>query len=77
MSSETGTESFAITPANGTTFQRARALWVGTGGNVVLRHRVGGATATFTNVQDGTMLDVCAVEVLSTNTTASNIRGVL
>lgn len=74
---ESGTESFAITPADGTLFQRARWLWVGGAGNVTLRHRVGGATALFTGVPAGTMLEVCAVEVLATGTTATAIRGVL
>lgn len=74
---ETGTESFAITPADGTLFQRVRKLWIGGAGNITIRHRVGGATALFESVPAGTMLEVCAVEVLATGTAATKIRGVL
>lgn len=77
MSSETGTESFAITPADGTTFQRVRALWVGGAGDITLRHQKNGTTALFSAVPAGTMLPVCAVEVLATGTSATLIRGVI
>ena len=54
----------------GTPFPMARALWVGTTGNVNVRFADGG-TAIFHNVQG--RLDVECVEVLAASTTASNI----
>lgn len=39
-----------------------RALWIGTGGDVVVETRMGD-TMTFTNVADGTLLPVHAAKV--------------
>jgi hypothetical protein len=49
-----------------------RALYVGTGGNVVAVTTAGTAV-TFSNVPTGTLLPVIARRVNSTSTTASNI----
>ena len=49
----------------------ASALFVGTGGNVTLVGK-DGASATFKNVPSGTLLNVQAVSVKSTGTTASD-----
>jgi len=76
MSGEVGTGSFAITPSDSVTYQPCRALWVGTTGNVALKHSAGGATALFSNVPVG-WLDVQNVAVMATGTTAADILGVL
>lgn len=51
----------------------ARALYVGTGGDVVAILKGDAASVTFKNVPAGTVLPVCARRVLATGTTASNI----
>lgn len=58
----------AVTP--GTPFPRARALWVGTQGDVNVKFP-GGQTAVYIGVQG--LLPVECVEVLSASTTASDI----
>jgi hypothetical protein len=58
----------AVTP--GTPFPKARALWVGTAGDVNVRFADGG-TAIYNSVVG--RLDVECIEVLSASTTASNI----
>lgn len=78
MSAPPATSSFAVTRHDTNPLpQRARALYVGTGGNVTLRHSVGGADAVFYNVPSGTVLPVEVAHVLLTGTTADNIRGLL
>jgi hypothetical protein len=62
----TPSDSANITPPN------PRALFVGTAGNVAVVNKDGVAT-TFKNVASGQVLDVQAVRVNSTNTTASDI----
>lgn len=52
----------------------SRALWIGTGGNVVVIEVDGAAEVTYPNVQDGTELHVAAVSVLASST-ASDIRA--
>lgn len=52
-----------------------KALFVGTGGHVVLRGAGGGADVTFKNVADGTVLPVRAQFVRATGTTAADIVG--
>lgn len=65
--------AFAVTPSDSANFTRCRALYIGTGGNVVVVFAESGEAITFTNVQSGTILPVQAKRVNSTNTTASNI----
>lgn len=62
----------AVTPHDSTDFPPCRALYVGTGGNVVA---VGldEAAVTFTNVQNGSVLPLQCRRVNDTDTTASNI----
>lgn len=63
----------AVTPSDSTNFAfEAKALFVGTAGNVVVVMR-DGVACTFTNVQAGQILPVRCTRVNSTNTTASNI----
>lgn len=50
-----------------------KALFVGSGGHVVLRGAGGGADATLRNVADGTLLPVRAQYVRATGTTAADI----
>jgi hypothetical protein len=50
-----------------------KALFVGTGGHVVLRGAGGGADAAFRNIADGTVLPVRAQFVRATGTSAADI----
>ena len=50
-----------------------KALFVGTGGHLVLRGVGGGADVTFRNVPDGSVLPVRAQFVRATGTTAADI----
>jgi hypothetical protein len=50
-----------------------KALFVGSGGHLVLRGVGGGADVTFRNVADGTVLPVRAQFVRATGTTAADI----
>lgn len=61
----------AVTPSDSTVLN-AGILYVGTAGNVAVT-TLGGSTATFVGVPAGTILYVLVTQVLSTNTTASNI----
>lgn len=65
--------AIAVTPSDSTNLtQQARALFIGTGGNVVLDTPTE-TTVTFKNVMSGQILPVAAVRVRSTNTTATDI----
>lgn len=75
LSSASG--AIAVTPHDTTALTtNARALYVGTGGNVAVL-MVDGTTVTFTNVQDGTILPIRIQRVNSTNTTASNMVALI
>jgi hypothetical protein len=50
-----------------------KALFVGTGGHLVLRGSGGGGDVAFKNVADGTVLPVRALFVRATGTTAADI----
>ena len=52
-----------------------KALFVGSGGHLVLRGAGGGADVVFKNVADGTVLPVRAQFVRATGTTAADIVG--
>lgn len=52
-----------------------KALYVGTGGSVVLRGVDGAADVTFKNVASGQVLDVRALYLRATGTTAADIVG--
>lgn len=64
------TESGAVTPSDSTVLDFA-ALYVGTSGNVVIKHTEGGADVTYANVPVG-ILPVRGVRVMAA-TAASNI----
>ena len=67
---------FAITPhdSNELTFI-PKALYIGTGGHVVLRGIDGAGDVTFKNVASGQIIDVRAQYVRATGTTATDIVG--
>ena len=52
-----------------------KALYIGTGGSLVLRSLRGAADVTFLNVASGQILPVRASFVRATGTTAANIVG--
>jgi hypothetical protein len=64
----------AVTPHNTNYFAKmARALYVGTGGNIVVVLADGTTTLTFVAVPTGSILPIVCSRVNSTNTTASDI----
>jgi len=63
----------AVTPDDDTDLTNvSRALWVGTGGDVVVTMQ-GGDTVTFANVPDGSLLPIAVSRVKATNTTAADM----
>lgn len=68
--------AFSITPADSVMGTKARALYIGTGGNITVVTNDGTST-TFHNVVSGTILPVSVKQVSSTGTTASNIVGLI
>jgi len=67
---------FSITPNNTEALPfLPKAIYVGTGGNLVVRAIDGGSDVTFTNVANGTILDIRITSVRATGTTASNLVG--
>lgn len=67
---------FAITPSDSTDIAVVtKALYVGTGGNVVLRTLDGQADVTFANVPAGALLPVRVRAVRATGTSAGQIVG--
>jgi hypothetical protein len=67
---------FAVTPSDSDELPAVtKALYVGTGGTVVLRPLNGGEDVVFRNVPDGGILDVRVRSVRSTGTTADDIVG--
>ena len=67
---------FAIVPNDATNLPQAtKAIYVGTGGTVTLVPVRGASPVSFINVQDGSILDVRAMAVHATGTSASNLIG--
>jgi len=66
----------AITPANTDLVQPCRALYVGGAGNLRISD-TGGGSVLFSNVPAGTILPVMVTRVSSTDTTATNIVGLI
>lgn len=65
---------FAITPNDDTDLtQIPKALWVGGGGDVVLRGVNNAGNVTFANVPSGFIIPVRARRVMATGTTATGI----
>lgn len=70
-------DHFAITPSDSTNFNvYARGIYVGVGGDVVVVSP-GGNAVTYKNVPTGAILPVVALRVNSTNTTATNMVGLM
>lgn len=65
--------AFAITPGTADLPYRTRALWVGTGGTVVIVDTAG-TQVTLANVPNGTLLPIRVDKVLAAST-ASNLVG--
>lgn len=69
-------DALAVTPSDSTVLPITRALYVGTGGTVVVvmaEAATASTTSTFTNVANGSVLPVQVSKVYSTGTTASSI----
>lgn len=67
---------FSVTPHDGNELAVIpKALYVGTGGVVILRGVDGSSDVTFKNVANGQVLDVRAQYVRATGTTATDIVG--
>jgi len=69
-------DCFEVTPSDGKDLPMVtKALYVGTGGDVVLRAAKSGTDVTFRNVPSGYILDVRTLAVRATGTTAADIVG--
>lgn len=67
---------FAITPSDAADLPQAtKAIYVGTGGDVMLRSVRGAAAVRFRNVPAGAIIDVRTAAFLATGTTAADIVG--
>lgn len=72
-------DALAVTPSDTVNFGTnitCRGLYIGTTGNVAVV-LVSGNVVTFTGVPAGTILPVVCTRVNNTNTTASNIIGLI
>lgn len=70
-------DGFAVTPSDSVNHPTiARWLWVGTTGNVAVVFPSGNVV-TLTSVPTGTLLRVSSIRINSTNTTASNMVGLI
>ena len=69
--------AWAVTPSDTVDISESRAVYVGTGGDVVLHAydptTNNKASVTLANVPDGTLLPIRTTRVLATGTTATNI----
>ncbi len=69
-------DCFAISPNDTDDLPKAtKALFVGTGGDVVLRPVSGTTDVTFRNLPDGSILDVRVRAVRASGTSAANLVG--
>ena len=75
MSTMPAAAAVAVTASDVTNISSgpARALFVGTGGNVALVVSPTGSAVLFKNVPSGSVLPVSALRVNATNTTAADI----
>ena len=55
--------------------QLPKAIYIGTGGNLVVRPVDGNADVTFVNLPNGATLDIRIVAVRATGTTAGDLVG--
>lgn len=70
--------SYAVTPhdTNEIGTYMPKAIYVGTGGTIVMKLDGDTAASTFTNVPDGALMPFRAKVILATGTTASDIVAV-
>ena len=69
-------DCFPITPNDSTDLPKAtKALFVGTGGDVLLRPVSGSEDILFRNLPDGSILDVRVRAVRATGTSAADLVG--
>jgi hypothetical protein len=67
---------FSITPDDTAALSVVpKAIYIGTGGNLVIRAIDGTSDVTFANVASGTILDIRVAAVRSTGTSAANLVG--
>lgn len=67
---------FFVTPSDNMALPfLPKAIYVGTGGNLVLRAIDSNSDVTFVNVANGTILDIRVTSIRATGTTASNLVG--
>lgn len=67
---------FPVVPSDaGELVRLPKAIYVGTGGNLVVRPVDGNADVTFVNLPNGAILDVRIVAVRATGTTAGDLVG--
>lgn len=71
-------DCFEVTPDNAADFDHAtKAIFVGTGGDIVLRAVASDADVTFSNVPDGAILPIRVRAIRANGTTAANIVGLI
>lgn len=70
--------AFEVTPDDVAELQEiTKAIYVGTGGDIVLRPQEGLVDVTFRNIQSGAILDVRVSAVRATGTSAADIIGLV
>jgi hypothetical protein len=67
VSEEPMKDFVALTPADGTTFRATYAIWVGTGGDLVVKD-ANGDQCTFKNVPDGKDLRLAITALMEAST---------
>lgn len=71
---DTAYSSVTVTPSDSAQLPSGvQALYVGTGGDVVVVHRTRETVKTFKNVASGSVLPIRCVQVYATGTTATDI----
>lgn len=72
-----GVVFYSITPDDNNDISRTpRSVYIGSAGNLTVVDKEGNEE-TFFNVPDGSMLSIQPVRIKSTNTTATNILGII
>lgn len=66
------TSSGTVTKSDSTALD-FNAIYVGTGGDVAIKHSEGGSAVPYPSVPSGSILPVAGVRVMSTGTTASGM----
>lgn len=76
MMADPAVDAVAVTPSDSTVVD-FRGLYVGGAGNVAIKGKPGGTAVTFVGVLAGSVLPVRCTRVMSTNTTATSIVGLV